>query len=510
LHWGRLEWVVAAAVIAVNAAITWWCPLLIPPDGLDYMDGARTLAEAGGLADFVPYKAPGVAALLGAVMAATTNWAAAMNWLQTGLNVATAGLAWLTARRLLGDRPGARWLAAASLLVVGLHAVLLTYSSYLLRECGGAFLVALAGWLLVRQVQGGLLGGWALVNAAALGAVCGLGALFRENFQTFLVLGPVLVAWGAIRSGVPARRWTALAHAAIVAMASVLVIAPWLGWMHTRHGVWGVTTPKTQFNRVVNAWHNGLIDGTELPGLSRGNSDYDYVARALVLTGADQGLAGETPVDLVVESLAQRPRETEALCANLMSTAIARRPAHALTDAGSAAVSLIGLWDNSARPAAAANTWHALPLRGLGDPGATNYIFDVDGMLARSRFTPRRERFDQMLAESRVSIGGMHASVPGRVFAVWFAAFERTRPVLALMFFFGCGVAAFRRDAAALGLSAIVLVNLLGAVILMMTPTDRFAVPMIPLMVILGAYGLAKFTAHRIAMKTGAAHATPA
>ena len=40
-----LEWVVGALVVAVNAALAAWSPLLIPPDGPDYLDGAWTLAH---------------------------------------------------------------------------------------------------------------------------------------------------------------------------------------------------------------------------------------------------------------------------------------------------------------------------------------------------------------------------------------------------------------------------------------------------------------------------------
>jgi hypothetical protein len=56
----------------------------------------------------------------------------------------------------------------------------------------------------------------------------------------------------------------------------------------------------------------------------------------------------------------------------------------------------------------------------------------------------------------------------------------------------------------------IVLVNLIGAAILMMTPTDRFAAPMIPLMVIVALYGLHEVCFSLGKKKTGAAHATPA
>jgi hypothetical protein len=79
-------------------------------------------------------------------------------------------------------------------------------------------------------------------------------------------------------------------------------------------------------------------------------------------------------------------------------------------------------------------TRHALRLQGEADAGANNYIFDVDGMLAKSRFTPKRAGFGEMLAESRVSIGDLHASTPGCLFGAWFTAFDKARLVVALLF----------------------------------------------------------------------------
>src|SRR5262249_14132220 len=157
------------------------------------------------------------------------------------------------------------------------------------------------------------------------------------------------------------------------------------------------------------------------------------------------------------------------------------------------------------------NPWYAIPLRGLNPPGSTNYFFDVDGMIGNSRFTARKARFDEILAQSRVSTEHMRGGRAGTVFNAWLLAWEKTRPVVAGLFLLGFVMAILKRDAGAIAISLLVVVNVLGAAVYMMTIVDRFATPMIPLMVIVAAYGLHTLCASlssRGAKKTGAARAT--
>jgi hypothetical protein len=507
--WGPLECCVLAVVVAVNATLASWAPLFIAPDGLDYLNGAYTLAHGGGLADFVSYKAPGLTVVLGLAMAATSHWAMLLHWLHVLLLVAAAGLTWLTARRILGVGLQARIFGAGGALLVGIHPVLLTYQGYLLREGTSTFLIPLAGWLIVRHFQDCSRGRRALVSAATLGAVCGLGALYRENFQTLLVLGPLLVAWAGFRAHTPkASAWKpAIAQGAAAALALAVVMSPWLLWMHSHYGCWSVTTAKTQFNRAINAWENGLIEGSELPGLERGSSSYDYVGRALILIGIAEQTPGESTIDVVIDALAHRPNEASDLCASLLHTAIVRRPWHAAKDAAKAAVSLSGLW-NIKDAAAHSNAYLAAPLRGQS-PYVTNYAFDVDSLLAHSRFTPQRARFDEMLAQSRVSAEPWTASWGAKAFNEWFMAVERGRPILAVLFIFGCVMVVRTRNVAAGALALLVVINVLGAAILMMTVVDRFAAPMLPLMILIAVYGLHTAIAGIWPKKTGAAEAAP-
>jgi hypothetical protein len=497
-------------VIGVNTAVALWSPLLFAPDGLDYMNGAYTLAHGGGMADFVPYKAPGLTVVLGLAMAATAHWATLLHWLHAGLLVAAAGLTWLTARRLLSGNTIGRALSAGAAVLVGTHPVLLTYQSYLLREGASTFLVPLAAWLIVRHIQKRPQGGRGLLSAAALGAVCGAGALYRENFQTLLFLGPVLIAWATLRAAPLRSRWRPAAlHAAVVVATSFLVMSPWLFWMHEHYGFWTVTTPKTQFNRCINAWQNGLIDGSEISGLSRGVSDYDYVAKALVVSGTVEPDPNKPFVDVVIDALTHKAGQTSDLCGRLVSTALSRHPGHAAIDMGRSAVSLSGLW-NINHPAAHADLWLSTPLRGQATPGNANVIFDPGPILDHSRFTPLKPRFEEMLAQSRVGIDHMVNSRCGAVFNAVFLACEKTRPLLAALFLFGSVAAACRRSPGAVALALLVILNVLGAAVYMMTVVDRFAAPMVPLMIIIGAYGVDWALGSLAKKKAGAAGAAPA
>ncbi len=119
--WGALECCVLAVVVAVNAALASWTPLFIPPDGLDYLNGAYTLAHGGGLADFVSYKAPGLTMVLGLAMAVTSHWAVfhALAARRPAWVAGRRAYLALTARRILGVGPPSPHLCAAGSALLG-------------------------------------------------------------------------------------------------------------------------------------------------------------------------------------------------------------------------------------------------------------------------------------------------------------------------------------------------------------------------------------------------------
>ncbi len=477
-----------ALIASAHAAVALWSPLLVTPDGLDYLQGAFTLAHGGGFGDVVPYKAPGLTVLLAGLMWVTHAYFPLLHGLQALLGLVTVVMAW----GLL--RPIGRWRALAGAVAVGLHPVLLMYEGYLLRESLAAFLLTLIGWLLLRgrREQGAGWAGWKWTIAT--GAACGALALLREN-------GPVTVGVVAVLSGLlcpypyPRRVWMGVARGCCVLSVAVAVLLPW-GWhLHTTHGVIGVTVPKLQFNRVVNAWWAGLLDGTELNGLGRGKSDYAYVARALVLTHAG-GPGGEaTPADTVVWWMTNQPRELEDLCKELIDTASARRPAKLWACRADAIAGLMGVWSVK-NPAARTDAFNARALMGESR-WTTNYLFDVEGLLTLSRFKDREQPLRAVLADTRAPLRTLPDSGRAGLVRGWWRVFEVLRFVFGWGFLLGVAAAAIRREWVMAAIGAVVLLNLGGAAWVALTPIDRFAAPFIPLMVVVAAFGAGEVLAWR-------------
>jgi hypothetical protein len=73
----------------------------------------------------------------------------------------------------------------------------------------------------------------------------------------------------------------------------------------------------------------------------------------------------------------------------------------------------------------------------------------------------------------------------------WFWAFRATSPIVAVLFLVGTGLAMRRRDFALAGGAAIAFLSILGAALVVATPSDRFGVPFIPVIVCMAIYALA-------------------
>lgn len=476
----------APAMVALNT------PALIPPDGLDYLDGAAQLLENGTLAGVVPYKAPGLTFL-----AATILWLdpslGLLVWIHGIVILCTAIGAW-TAMRLLGSR----WMALAAGLLVAWHPSILTYQPYLLREAVAPFFatcIAIVIFMLFRRAATARVHARTLGLSAALGLVIGLGALYRENFLAFVPMGIVAAALASLAVGEASRRPAfrathALAAGGVVWLVAMIALLPWLTYNHSRLGLFVLTTPKTQFNRCINAWANGLIDdGSTRP---RAVHDYAFVASILAQHGAAAPeLVAQSSVDAVIEAMLRDPRTLERLCKAEVNGAIAASPGKAAHDMGWSLVSQLGAWDVSWHPNARGNLWHSEPLRAARPGMASNYTFDVDGVMSNSRFTPHQARWQPLLAATRTPPESLASGRFARAFDAWFHASELARPALAAAFLLGTVLTIVRRRWGVLAIACIVLANVLGAA-WMMTPLDRFSVPLLPLMLIVAASAIVR------------------
>lgn len=109
--------------------------------------------------------------------------------------------------------------------------------------------------------------------------------------------------------------------------------------------------------------------------------------------------------------------------------------------------------------------------------------------MADSRFTPNRDRLQIILDAIRVP----HEALPGGVFARafdgWFRVAEAARPGLAATFLAGIILAIRRRRPGIVAAGCMALANVLGAA-WMMTPLDRFSVPLLPIMLVVAGSAL--------------------
>lgn len=476
----------APALVAFNT------PVLIPPDGLDYLDGAAQLLHNSTLSGIVPYKAPGLT-FLTALMLWTDSSLKVLVWFQGIIILATGVQVW-AAMRLIGSR----WMALIAGLLTAWHPSILIYQPYVLREAVAPFIavwIAIQIILLFHRDLGPRSLSRTLMLCAQLGLGIGIGALYRENFMAFVPLGIVAAAAATLAAGYGNRgRMLTFTHtlaaASTVWLVAMLVLAPWLAFNHSRLGYFVLTVPKTQFNRCINAWANGLVDdGTTQP---RAVHDYAFVASRLAQNGiVTQEAADRNSVDAVLEVMLRDPHRLEAICKAEADAAVAANPRKAARDMGWSLVSQLGAWDVFWHPNSRANLWHSEPLRGARPGMTSNYTFDVDAVMASSRFTPYQSRWQQLLAATRVPPESLPSGLFARAFNAWFLASEFVRPGLAAVFFVGMILAITRRRWGVFATALIVLANVLGAA-WMMTPLDRFAVPLLPLMIIVAASALVR------------------
>ena len=476
----------APALVAFNT------PVLIPPDGLDYLDGAAQLLSNATLSGVVPYKAPGLT-FFTALMLWSDPTLKLMVWLQGVIILATGVCVW-RALRLLDSR----WMALIAGVLTAWHPSILTYQPYVLRESVAPFIAA---WIAVRIItlfqheHPAVPFTRTLAGCALLGLGIGIGALYRENFMAFVPLGIIAAAAAAAATRSTHTSWKATlarsaAAGATVWIVAMLVLLPWLAYNHSRIGHFVLTVPKTQFNRCINAWANGLVDdGTAQP---RAVHDYAFVASLLVRDGiVTKEAFDRNSVDAVLDVMLRDPRTLERICKAEADAAVAANPRKAARDMGWSLVSQLGMWDVSWHPNSRANLWHSEPLRGARPGMASNYTFDVDAVMASSRFTPQQARWRPLLAATRVPPETLPSGTFARVFDAWFKASEFARPGLAATFFVGTILAFARRRWGIVAIACIVLANVLGAA-WMMTPLDRFAVPLLPLMIIVAASALVR------------------
>lgn len=525
-------WSVVALGLVVLTAVTVArrSPLFITSDGVVYIDGAVGLVEHGTFERFAPYKAPGMTFLTAFGMWVAADFERGVRWIHAGCTIAASVLAWGTARRLVGA-----WAGPIASLLVGCCPMTLTYQAYLLRECSSiAILCGVVHALALRHP--GVMGQPArpLASAALLGVLAGAGALLRENLQALVLLVPALV----MLLDPPGMPWRRRAAGAGLALAlSLVLVGPYVVHMKRAHGYFGIVTPKLEYNRAIAAYQNGLVDFADAVlfehdlyrestarATTNGSfggrlTEYDFVVRSLegAMGRGARTTIDEVPPESVPREAAKptvvldRVRRNERIYKAIVDEAIARQPARALLTAARSLgiqLGLVVVYD----PVAAANEWYARPLRGEAFAYATNLHLDLPAMTAAQPglVTPRTEQVIRAAERSTrpLTTGGARGSgLPGMGVGTWFNevfwVWRLIKPAVGLAALLGAAAAligirhAGGTTRALAACAVVLLLQAVSASVVVMTPVDRFGVPLLALQVPLALFGVSRLARGR-------------
>ncbi len=467
---------VAGVIVAVGLFFCMHAACFMTSDGIDYADGAEWLASRASVERVVPYKAPGLTFVLAGVMLVSRDYLAGFLWMQHAAGAMSALLAYLMLRGVVATR----WALLAA-LAVGVHPVLVTYRCYLLRETLASVAVlgvAVAMVGLSRAATPRARWAWAVW----LGAACAGGAYLRENLQLLLVLVPVAAALAMTGSWRERLGW-----AGVVAGVGLLLVLPWAIRNESRYDSFALVTPKLHLNRALSGWVNGVVDGNDTGTLSEHAwraleqarsagkvGDYDYLSRILDAERAKKAAANETP-ELSYKDIERVTRRS-------IDNAVERRGPEALRASAASLVSQLGLWNLYRVEGASSNEWWSRPLRAQPFDYYTTVFFDIESALAGQRSPEDHERLRELFTRVQRPIGAFWSTSWTLAFNDWFWAGQAVRPIVAVCFLAGIPMAWRRGHRAQAAVGCVCLLSMASAAWVVASPTDRFGVPFLPVM----------------------------
>jgi hypothetical protein len=433
-------------IAGVRLWMACWSPVLVLIDSAEYIYAAQSLAEAGGFAEFGPWRAPGLPALLAPLIALHPWPETVFCWLQAGSGVLVAWLVYDLVRRAGG--PG--W-GLAAMLVVGLDPVLMGWERHVMTEAPAAILVTASGWALVGLIQGGGTPRRAMARAACVGLLAGGAALVRADALVLVVGAPVIVAIGAWR-GVGARR--ALILGLLSALSAGAVLGPWVVRQQARYGTPEVTIGRGAA-RAIFAWYAGALDANQSTRVpfdtwrrARGRPPTGDAVFAFMYELADT----PSPAATFDERWLWSDREAGPVADESRS----RLAGESAAEACRALASHLGFNRLFDRPSYRNTDYYMAPLRGLAlSGGGTNWARPVTPWEAGGGTT----RVERIQARTIRDVRGLSRRWEPRAFDAWYLAAARARWVFGVVFVLGLASAAGRGGAVPLALGVIWLLH---------------------------------------------------
>lgn len=491
----RAQFVLLLVLISVNLLLALGMPIYVTSDGMDYIDGAAGLAfDDHNLVRMPGYKAPGLMFVLAVCMRLGPDFLEVFALMQGAFSLAISILAYC----LLRDRTGKGWATLAA-TVLGLHPVLMTYQAYLLRENLAAMLFLATAASLFALDQKSRNGKGVVTGAIILGVVCGVGALVRENFQLLLIAVPIATAL-VVRGSWPKRTMMG----GVVLLAGFLTIMPYLYIKCWPAGVVGIVSKKTDFNRAINTWNNGVADGNDSAFLSHTEwlefekrakagvvSDFDFVNR--LKTGTPfldrlrtQGMQNNPTSEMLEQGMKE-----------IADEAMARDPLAQLRSSGVSFANQLGLWNFYTPQDASSGSWYARALRGRFADFPTNYHVGTNWMMTNPIYAQNAIRLEKLVRQTVRTQDVSDTNFGHRLFNEWFWFVHFLRPVVAVLFLVAVWRAMKRGDRALAAIGFITLFMIVTAAIVVAPATDRFAAPFIPVLVCFAIHTVADILRER-------------
>jgi hypothetical protein len=450
--WGRVVHPLRPAVIGVLLVIlvrTWlaaWSPLFVSYDGVQYISNAQTVIATGGTESLGGggFRMPGYSLMLIPFIKGFHDFGSALVVFQALLGIAVALLCYAMLKQVMPSP----W-PVLGLVYIGLDPVLLLPD---------------------------------LADAIILGLLCGLSAYVRSSLQVLLVVVPFVILVMGWHRGI---RKVAIMRSAVVACFGIACLLPWIARNYALLGQ-PKFAPFGDLQRIASFWDAGALDLNQTPAYtleqwqeihSRGYFTHTQLGPLLRTSDLPTARGHDLWPGLGIKSRF------------LLEETAARRPLNVLRGGLVAFCNQIGLWNKlDQHHSGRENIYWSRALR--GDPWSATNLFSTSAV---QDFEATQDR----LPDIERDIEYLHGSPNAMWFNDFFFAYETTRPIVAVFFLLGLGLALYNRCYAVGAVVVIAVAHAAAMAIVVLSAIDRYAVPFKPLIAVVAVYALYRLASGR-------------